>query len=208
MRLLISSVLCSALSLAHATTITTGGTSLVNQGLVTSVGGSGTVDFNSLPNGTTASFTSGIATYSNIFVRNSPLSDIAGDSSQFSAPSSTSGDMTIAFATPVVYFGLYWGSPDPTNTITFFNGATQLFSLTGQNLHDQYNVSLGSNNAAYVNFFAGSGESYTRIVVSAAGSFPFETDNHAFATVPEPGSLLLMGAGFGLLFAVRFRVLA
>ena len=187
------------LSTAFSATITIGGTPLVNQGLVTSVAGATTVDFNSLPNGTTASFSSGIASYSNVFIRNGPLSDIAGDSSQFAAPSSTSGAMTVNFATPIVYFGLYWGSPDPLNTITFFNGATQLFSFTGQTLNSQFGVGLGLNNAAYVNFFAGPGESVTSIVMSPSGSFPFEQDNHAFVATPEPSSLLLLGIAVALM---------
>jgi hypothetical protein len=103
--------LLSAISFAHAGTITVGGTPLVNQGQVTSVAGATTVNFNALSNGGPQNFVSGIASYSNLFVRSGLTTDITGDTSPFVNPLSTTGDITVNFSKPIVYFGLYWGSP-------------------------------------------------------------------------------------------------
>jgi hypothetical protein len=114
---------------AAAATITIGGTSLANQGQVSSVAGATTVNFNGLSNGGPQNFTSGIASYSNLFIRTAVTTDIVGDSSPFADPNTAIGDLTITFSQPIIYFGLYWGSPDPLNTITFFNGTTLLGPL-------------------------------------------------------------------------------
>jgi hypothetical protein len=189
-----------------ATTITVGGTSLVNQGQVSSVAGVTTVDFNTLSNGGPQSLTVGIASYSNLFIRSGATPDIEGDSSPFADPNATIGDLTINFSQPIVYFGLYWGSPDPLNTINFFDGATLVFTYTGQNLHDQLGVALGDGNAAYANFTAGVGESYTRVVLSPAGSFPFEDDNQAFLqAAPEVSTNILTVFGLALALVAQRR---
>src|SRR5271165_1541268 len=104
---------------AHATTVTLGGTSVTNEGLVSSVAGATTVNFDSLSNGGPQSFMAGIASYSNVFIRTGPTADIINDLSPFASPNAV--DMTISFSAPISYFGLYWGSPDNTNTISFFS---------------------------------------------------------------------------------------
>src|SRR2546421_1252233 len=190
---------------AAAATVTIGGTPLANEGQVSSVAGVTTANFNALSNGGPQSFTSGIASYSNLNIRSLGGTDITGDSSPFANPNTTIGDLTINFSRPIVYFGLYWGSPDPLNTITFFNGATPVLTYTGQNLHDQLGVAFGSGNAAYVNVTAGAGESFTRIVASPAGSFPFEQDNHAFQAVPEASTSILTAFGLALTLAAERR---
>ncbi len=196
----------AAMAPAAATTVSIGGTPLANEGQVSSVAGATTVNFNSLPNGGPQSFTFGIASYSNLNIRSAGGTDIAGDSSPFASPTTPIGDLTVTFSQPIVYFGLYWGSPDPANTISFFNGSAAVFSYTGQNLHDQLGVALGSGNAAYVNFRAGASESYTRIVLSPAGSFPFEDDNHAFLqAVPEAGTYALTAFGLAIAWIARRR---
>jgi len=94
------------------------------------------------------------------------------------------------------YFGLYWGSIDNYNTLSFYNGADQVLSLTGADVIAA-GVGFGNQIAPganrYVNIFL-NGDTYDRIVISTT-QFAFESDNHAFAQVPEPGTLALLGLG-------------
>ena len=106
------------------------------------------------------------------------------------------------------YFGLYWGSIDDYNWLSFYNGNTLLGTISGDDvikagtqLGDQ--TAPGSNR--YVNFFL-SDMSFDRIVFGT-GNYAFESDNHAFAktSVPEPGVLALAFAAMGGLFVMRRR---
>jgi len=151
---------------AEAIMLTFGGTPVAGQGQFSSVPGPAVVS------GTSASF------------RLSP-----DDNTRYLAVS-TLGDargttpVTIAFANPLDYFGLYWGTPSANNTISFFNGDTLLQSFRGDAL---YSI-VPSTGAAYANFFAEAGESFNKVVLSES-SVAFESDNHAYKvaeSVPEP----------------------
>ena len=105
------------------------------------------------------------------------------------------------------YFGLYWGSMDDYNSLSFYNGNQLIGTVTGSDviatgaqLGDQ--MSAGSNR--FVNFFLEGGATFDKIVFSTT-NYAFESDNHAFATVPEPGTLALTLAAIGGLFLLRRR---
>ena len=70
-----------------------------------------------------------------------------------------------------------------------------------------FGIGFGTENAVYINFGAGPGDTPATRIEFAGGQDPFETDNHALQAVqqvPEPTSLLLLLAGgFGL--ATRSR---
>ena len=181
---------------ADAITLTFGGTPVAGQGQFSSVPGVTTIDFES------GAPTSGFAVYSapgpgpaviSGNAVNSVLSfDENMDDNKRYLAVSTFGDesgttpVTIAFANPLDYFGLYWGTPSANNTLSFFNGDRLLQSFSGDAL---YSV-VPSTGAAYANFFAEAGESFNKVVLSDS-SFAFESDNHAYKvaaseSVPEP----------------------
>jgi hypothetical protein len=121
--------------------------------------------------------------------------------------SAGSETFTAAPGTSYNYFGLYWGSIDDYNSIEFFLGNTSLGKFTGLNviqtgtaLGDQ--VSAGSNR--YVNFWFRDELEFDRVVFNTT-NFAFESDNHAYARVPEPGTFALMGAGFAAFAFMRRR---
>jgi hypothetical protein len=104
------------------------------------------------------------------------------------------------------YFGLLWGSVDDYNTLTFYNGAVSVGSLTGLDILAAPNGDQGVNGTLYVNI--NSDLAFNRVVATST-QFAFEFDNVAFnpipvVGVPAPMSLALLGAGLlGLGFARR-----
>lgn len=166
---------------ADAIMLTFGGTPVSGQGQFSNVPGVTTIDFES------GAPTSGLAIYSApgpdpAVVSGNTVSSILSldDNTRYLAVSIL-GDargttpVTIAFANPLDYFGLYWGTPSANNTIDFFNGDTLLQSFSGDALVSSVTTSGG----VYANFFAEPGESFNKVVLSDS-SIGFESDNHAY----------------------------
>jgi hypothetical protein len=186
-------------SLAHASYITT-----FTNGTTTNVTGATVVDFDS---GQPANYTGqgSVVTGSVSGQTAAP----AGDATPYltvAYPAQT-GTMLATLGASYNYFGLYWGSIDNYNTLKFYDGGNLVATINGADviaagttLGDQ--MAPGANR--YVNFFF-TDASYDKIEFSTT-QYAFETDNHAYAKVPEPTSFALMGLGLAAVgFVARRR---
>ncbi len=153
----------------------------------------------------------GYATCSNLTVVQGNSSGVYAtpylDSTKYSTVSGgQTSTFNLGFAAD--YFGLYWGSIDSYNTISFYLGNSLVQSFSGTPvaglLQDGGQTSWASNRYINFNFVNATFDK----VLLISGSNAFETDNHAFrkASVSEPMTLVLMGLGlFGLVAARRFK---
>lgn len=117
--------------------------------------------------------------------------------------------VTMAFTTPQLYFGLLWGSIDNYNTLSFYNGANLVGSVTGSQVVASPNGNQGVSGTLYVNITS---DSPFDTVIATSSQYAFEFDNIAFnptdpfQPVPEPGSLMLLGSSLlGLSAKLRRR---
>lgn len=117
------------------------------------------------------------------------------DSPYLSVPNPLSnGSANFELGTTANYFGLFWGSIDSYNTISFLLGGSEVASYTGSDIAVPADGNQQSDNTnRYVNFDFGS-QFFDEVQLSST-NFAFESDNHAYATVPEPGTLALLGLG-------------
>lgn len=103
-----------------------------------------------------------------------------------------------------LYFGLLWGSVDDYNTLSFYDGATLVGSITGVDVTASPSGDQGANGTLYVNIT--STVSFDRVVATSS-QFAFEFDNIAFNEsnpIPAPAALGLFGMGLlGLALARR-----
>jgi hypothetical protein len=115
----------------------------------------------------------------------------------------SSGPSSLTFSQGLSYFGFLWGSPDAYNTVTFWNGSTQLGSFDGSAVLTPPNGDQSFS--SFFNVSATGGDLITKVTFASNG-MAFETDNHAFVTaVPEAETYAMMLAGLGLMGAVVRR---
>jgi hypothetical protein len=122
----------------------------------------------------------------------------AGDTTHYLsvALNSPSGTQVANFGQDYDYFGLYWGSIDDYNTLSFLSHSVVSAVLTGADVIAA-GVLFGDRMAPganrYVNFFFDGG-TFDAVQLSST-QYAFESDNHAVARVSEPATLALMGLG-------------
>jgi hypothetical protein len=192
-----------------------GGTPCGTAGLCSSQPGATTITFNGFTAGTSSPYTSGIATYTwsgpqSPFVLGSSTNHWASppnDTTTYLTLGSPDlpSPVTIAFSSPITYFGFYMGSPDDYNHIAFYQDGNLVQSYAGDQLIAPGDHSWSTGR--FVSFYVQQG-SVDQLVMSSTG-VAFETDNHAYASAtPEPGTLSMLGLGLALVgFSVlrRFR---
>jgi hypothetical protein len=102
------------------------------------------------------------------------------------------------------YFGLFWGSIDNYNSISFYLSNALVASFSGSDIVGQFadGNQLSFNSNRFINFDFGN-ELFDSVKLTSTG-FAFESDNHTFKqfiSVPEPsnGMLMLLGlVGLGI----------
>lgn len=122
------------------------------------------------------------------------------------AGGTSSSSATLLFPILEQYFGILWGSVDTYNTLTFYNGANVVGSVTGSDVIAIANGNQGPDGTVYVNF--DSTLPFNKVVATSS-QHAFEFDNVAFSShpldLPEPGTLGIMGLGLLAIVGLAIR---
>jgi hypothetical protein len=111
------------------------------------------------------------------------------------------GSVQFNFSKPNNYFGLYWGSLDPYNSITFSYRGNSIGTFSGTEIADMLGLTADGHWSSpssnrYVNFYTG-GNPYDEVTLGTT-NYAFEVANVAFGdpptNVPEPSSLALLAS--------------
>ena len=208
-----ASVLLASAGAASAVTISFGGCAAADGSVLTTCNASATVvNFNStplggLPAGYVGSLGGGQVVQGSV---SGAYAAPAGDTSPYlTIP--TQGAPGVVTATPGGthnYFGLYWGSMDSYNTLTFFNGATQLAAFSGNDIWDDPNIgnANGARTWGYRIYYDFGGANVTSIAFeSTQNAFEFDGLGGTVGVVPEPATWAMMIMGFGAAGAMLRR---
>ena len=138
----------------------------------------------------------------------------AGDATGFLTVSypSASGAVSLILTNPESYFGLYWGSMDSYNSVTFLEDNQPIATYSGSNIATLTGLAANGDQQSassnrYIEFIFDAGF-YNAVSLSTTG-YGFEIDNIAFGDPPvpafEPGTLLIFGASLPSLALMRRR---
>ena len=136
----------------------------------------------------------------------SPLTTNTADSGNYL--STGTGTVTIDFSQQETWLALLWGSIDTGNRLTFKNGTTTVFTVTGTDVQNAAagfvgNGFQGAGGSAYV--LVNTSTPFTSVIASS-GTVSFEFGGVAASAVPEPGTFgCLFGVGVALV-ALRRRI--
>jgi hypothetical protein len=189
----------------------------------TTVSGTITESFNSLPVGALGVYVSPVGTYQTGAQIVPPDAFGGANQTDYISVGAQSGTTSyiLDFNGLQSYFGLYWAAGDIRNRLEFFNGGTMvgnftvadvLVAIAGPNFANYFgNPNTGQDGRepfVYLDFTSNAlGTNFDSLRFLNNSTTGFETDNHSVvAGVPEPSTYALMLTGLGLIVvAIRRR---
>jgi PEP-CTERM motif len=102
-------------------------------------------------------------------------------------------------------FGLYWGSVDTYNSLTFYNGNNWVATIGGSDVQPPMSANGGQTDYASNGYVLITALPQFDRVVAASSSNSFEFDNVVAKGVPEPSTWAMLLLGFAGLGYAGFR---